>query len=86
MVRDLVARGEYCSVLPYTFVRNDLDAGTLSAVAFEPALERHLVAVTRAGRQPSPAVRAVVDMVRVRVGEFAELRGRARSASSPDAG
>jgi LysR family transcriptional regulator, nitrogen assimilation regulatory protein len=86
MVRDLVARGEYASVLPYTFVRSDLDAGTFSAVAFEPALERHLVAVTRAGRQPSPAVRAVIDMARVRLGEFAELRDRARSASSPDAG
>ena len=85
MVRDLVARGEYCSVLPYTFLRNDLEADTLSAMAFEPVLERHLVAVTRAGRQPSPAVHAVVEMARLRIGEFAELRDRARSASSPGA-
>lgn len=84
MVRDLVARGEYCSVLPYTFVRDDLDAGVLGAVAFAPALERQLVAVTRAGRQPSPAARAVIEMAEVRLGELAALRGRVRSASSPD--
>lgn len=83
MVRDLVARGEYYSVLPYMFVRDDLDAGVLGAVPFAPVLERQLVAVTRAGRQPSPAVRAVIEMVRVRLGELAELRERARSASSP---
>jgi LysR family nitrogen assimilation transcriptional regulator len=82
MVRDLVARGEYCSVLPYLFVRDDLDAGILSAVPFAPVLERQLVAVTRAGRQPPPAVRAVVEMVRVRLGELAELRDRARSPSA----
>lgn len=69
-----MARGEYCSVLPYTFVRDDLDAGILTAVAFAPVLERQLVAATRAGRQPSPAVRAVIEMVRVRLGELAELR------------
>lgn len=83
MVRDLVVRGEYYSVLPYMFVRDDLDAGVLSAVAFAPVLERQLVAATRAGRQPSPAVRAVIEMVRVRLGELAELRERAGSASSP---
>jgi LysR family transcriptional regulator, nitrogen assimilation regulatory protein len=84
MVRDLVARGEYCSVLPYSFVRDDLDAGILRAVAFAPVLERQLVAVTRRGRQPSPAVRAVIEIARVRLRELAELRARARSASSPD--
>ncbi|WP_327102567.1 LysR family transcriptional regulator [Nonomuraea glycinis] len=80
MVRDLVARGEYCSVLPYTFVRNDLDAGILTAVAFAPVLERRLVAVTRAGRQPSPAVRAVIEMARLRLGELTELR----TSTGPD--
>ncbi|MGW5723674.1 LysR family transcriptional regulator [Amycolatopsis sp. NPDC003865] len=74
LVRDLVARGEYCSVLPYTFVRDDLDAGVLTAVAFAPALERQLVAVTRAGRRPSPVTRAVVELVRLRLDELAELR------------
>ena len=80
-VRDLVARGEFSSVLPYAFVRDDLDAGLLEAVSFAPALERQVVAATRAGRRCSPAVRAVIEMVRVRLGEFAELRDRARSAS-----
>lgn len=74
MVRDLVARGDYSSVLPYAFVREDLEAGILSAVGFEPALNRELVAVTRAGRQPAPAARAVVEMVRVRLAELAEHR------------
>jgi LysR family nitrogen assimilation transcriptional regulator len=78
LVRDIVARGEYCSVLPYTFVRDDLDAGILTAMAFAPALERQLVAVTRAGRQPAPAVRAVIEMGRVRLGELAELRRSTR--------
>jgi LysR family nitrogen assimilation transcriptional regulator len=84
-VRDLVARGEFGSVLPYAFVRDDLDAGLLEAVAFDPVLERRIVAATRAGRRCSPVVRAVIEMARVRLGEFAELRDRARSASSgPD--
>lgn len=82
-VRDLVARGEYCSVLPYTFVRDDLDAGILAAMAFEPVLERQLVAATRAGRQPAPAVRAAVEMSRVRLGELAELRRATRPGRRP---
>jgi LysR family nitrogen assimilation transcriptional regulator len=80
LVRDIVARGEYCSVLPYTFVRDDLDAGILTARAFAPALERQLVAVTRAGRQPAPAVRVVIEMSRVRLAELAEHRRTTRPA------
>ncbi|MBN9102707.1 MAG: LysR family transcriptional regulator [Pseudonocardia sp.] len=80
LVRDIVARGEYCSVLPYTFVRDDLDAGILTAMAFAPALERQLVAVTRAGRQPAPAVRVVIEMSRVRLAELAEHRRTTRPA------
>ncbi|WP_166459551.1 LysR family transcriptional regulator [Amycolatopsis pithecellobii] len=74
LVRDLVARGEYCSVLPYTFIQADLDRGVLAAVGFNPILERKLVAATRAGRRLPPAVRSVVEMVRERLGEFTELR------------
>ncbi|MGI5127905.1 LysR family transcriptional regulator [Pseudonocardia sp. CA-107938] len=83
MVRDLVVRGEYCSVLPYTFVRDDVDAGVLGARPFAPVLERQLVAVTRVGRHSSPAARAVVELAKARLRELAELRDRARSASSP---
>ncbi|MFD2416419.1 LysR family transcriptional regulator [Amycolatopsis pigmentata] len=81
MVRDLIARGEYCSVLPYTFLRADLDRGVLAAVGFAPVLERKLVAATRTGRPASPAVRSVVEMVRRRLGELAELRRSTRSAA-----
>jgi LysR family transcriptional regulator, nitrogen assimilation regulatory protein len=77
MVRDLVARGEYRSVLPYAFVRDDLEAGILAAVGFEPALKRELVVVTRAGRKSAPAVRAVIETVRGRLSELAE-RGAGR--------
>ncbi|GAA5163034.1 LysR family transcriptional regulator [Amycolatopsis dongchuanensis] len=70
LVRDLVLRGEYCSVLPYTFLRADLESGALSAVGFSPVLERELVAATRAGRRLSPAVRSVVELVRSRLAEF----------------
>ncbi|WP_370964258.1 LysR family transcriptional regulator [Amycolatopsis sp. cg9] len=69
-VRDLVVRGEYRSVLPSAFVRDDLAAGALTAVGFEPALKRELVAVTRAGRKSAPAVRAVIETVRRRLGEL----------------
>lgn len=81
MVRDLVLRGEHCSVLPYTFVRGDLESGTIAALGFAPRIERRLVAATRAGRRPSPAVRAVVEMVRGRLGELADLRGASRQGS-----
>ncbi|GAA1020012.1 LysR family transcriptional regulator [Acrocarpospora pleiomorpha] len=81
MVRDLVVRGEYCSVLPYTFIRGDLASGIVTAVGFAPVLERKLVAVTRAGRQPPPAVRAVIDVVRTRLGQLANLRGADLSPS-----
>ncbi|GAA3533685.1 LysR substrate-binding domain-containing protein [Amycolatopsis ultiminotia] len=80
LVRDLVVRGEYCSVLPYTFVRDDLDSGVLTAIGFAPVLKRELVAVTRAGRHPSPAAEAVTEMVRIRLGELAADR-RAASAA-----
>ncbi|MBW0088969.1 LysR family transcriptional regulator, partial [Pseudonocardia sp. KRD-188] len=46
-----------CALLgtAYTFVRGDLERGTIAVAGFEPPIERQLVAATRAGRQPSPA-------------------------------
>jgi LysR family nitrogen assimilation transcriptional regulator len=82
LVRDLVARGEYCSVLPYTFIRADLDRGDLAAVGFAPVLERRLVAATHAGRPVPPAVRSVVEMVRGRLGELTDLRRPARTTAA----
>ncbi|GAA4558302.1 LysR family transcriptional regulator [Pseudonocardia xishanensis] len=73
-VRDLVARGEYCSILPFTFVREDLEAGVLVAARLQPAVERELLAATRAGRRPSPAANAVIALARVRLTELAALR------------
>lgn len=81
LVRDLVVRGEFCSALPFTFVRSDLDDGTIVSASFDPVLERTLVAATRAGRPPSPAVRAVVGMVRDRLAELAAIRRAARTAA-----
>ena len=73
-VRDLVAHGEYVSILPYTFIREDLEAGVLVAARLQPAVERELVAATRAGRRPSPAAHAVTALVRARLAELAGLR------------
>ncbi|WP_236790850.1 LysR family transcriptional regulator [Amycolatopsis sp. GM8] len=70
-IRDLAVRGEYLSVLPFTFIRDDLSAGLLDAVAFTPRLNRHLVAATRAGRRPAAAVTAIVDVARARLAELA---------------
>ncbi|WP_033290674.1 LysR family transcriptional regulator [Amycolatopsis jejuensis] len=69
-IKDLVLRGEYCSALPYTFIRDDLAAGKLDAVPFAPPLRRQLVAVTRAGRRTSATVTAVITTARARLGEL----------------
>lgn len=70
-IRDLAVRGEYCSVLPFTFVRDDVSSGLLDALAFAPPLHRQLVAATRPGRRPSAAVKAVVEAARTRLAELA---------------
>ena len=82
LVRDLVVRGEFCSALPFTFVHADLDEGTLVGAGFEPALNRTVVAATRAGRASSPAIRVVVEMVRDRLAEFAAIRRANRRQAS----
>lgn len=72
--QDLAVRGEYCSALPFTFVRDDVASGLLDAAGFSPALCRQLVAVTHTGRRPSAAVDAVVDVARARLAELADVR------------
>ncbi|WP_456697690.1 LysR family transcriptional regulator [Aeromicrobium sp. P5_D10] len=78
MVRNLVLRGEYCSALPYAYVRDDLVDGSLVATSFEPAIHRQIVAVTRAGRGRSSAVRAIISSARSRLVEL-ELSRAAES-------
>lgn len=72
MMRTLVLRGEYCSALPYTYVRDDLEKGALHGVSFRPAVHRELVAATRAGRRKTGAVDAVIESVRARLTELAD--------------
>lgn len=73
MIRDLVVRGEYCSVLPYSFVRDDLSSSLLDALELEPAFHREVVAATRPGRQ-TPAGDVVIDVIRARLSELANER------------
>lgn len=72
MVKTLVLRGEYCSALPYTYVRDDLEKGALHGVSLRPAVHRELVAATRAGRRKAGAVNAVIQSVRARLTELAD--------------
>lgn len=71
MIHSLVLRGQYASVLPRAFVADDIDAGNIVARKFSPRLHRQVAAVTRAGRRPSAAVAAVIDVVSARLREFA---------------
>ncbi|GAA4711881.1 LysR substrate-binding domain-containing protein [Pseudonocardia yuanmonensis] len=70
-VRDMVLRGEVCSVLPVTYIREDLAAGRLIAASFAPPLRRELVGVTPTGRTPSGAVQVVIETARARLTELA---------------
>lgn len=69
MIKDLVIRGEYCSVLPYSFVREDLANGLVEAFELEPAFHRQVVVATRPGRQ-KPASQLIVDVARTRLSEL----------------
>ncbi|MGP3533697.1 LysR family transcriptional regulator [Microbacterium sp. RD1] len=70
MIRSLVLRAEYCSVLPVSFVQEDIERGALRAVQIDPPIRRHVAAVTRAGRRPTAAVGVVVSVARARLSDL----------------
>lgn len=70
MIHSMVLRGEFASVLPAAFVRDDVEAGAIVAQRFSPRLRRQVAAVTRTGRRPSAAVAAVIEVARARLREI----------------
>lgn len=74
LIRDLAVRGEYWSILPYSFVREDVSHGLVQAFKLEPAFYRTVVAATRPGKQ-KPAGELIVDAVRARLSELSEQQG-----------
>ena len=73
-IKDLVLRGAACSVLPFTYVRDDLTNGRVLATRFKPGLRRDLVAVTRAGGRATAGVNAVVNAARTRMADLMSTR------------
>jgi len=63
-VRGFVSRGEYASVLPYSFVAPDVRAGLLSASMIDPPVERVIVAAARRDRFEQRTVQAVIQCAR----------------------
>ena len=83
MIRDMVVRGDYWSVLPYSFVRDDLASGLVRAFELEPAFHRQVVAASRPGRQ-NPACELIVDIVRARLSDLVDQRAGTREAAAGD--
>lgn len=74
LVEELVLRGECCSALPASYVQEAVANRTLKALRFRPPLQRHIAAVTRAGRRPSAALDAVVAVGRGLVEQLVQRR------------
>jgi len=64
LIKQLVARGVGCSVLPYSVVHEEVQSGDLIALPIEDAsLKRDLVVATSAKRPVSAAVRALQRLI-----------------------
>ncbi|MEQ3551203.1 LysR family transcriptional regulator [Pseudonocardia nematodicida] len=61
-VKKMVLRGECCSVMPSSFVHDEVGDESLRTRAFTPSIRRQIVAVTRTGRAWRPATEVVVAM------------------------
>jgi LysR family nitrogen assimilation transcriptional regulator len=69
-VKSLVLRGDYCSALPFSFVRDELLSGALQAAHFTPSVRRHIAAVTRASTWPSAAIEVIIQVAQERLHEL----------------
>lgn len=64
IVREMLLRGLYCSILPYSMVHEDVVQGRIVARAFrDPAVMRRIVAATGSRRPMNLAMQAVSDLV-----------------------
>ena len=83
LLKALVVRGDYCSAMPWNFVRHEISTGLLEARPFDPSVRSHIVSATRAGiRASSPAIAAVTEVCRDRLDELGKRRLSASSPSS----
>jgi LysR family transcriptional regulator, nitrogen assimilation regulatory protein len=64
IVREMLLRGLYCSIVPYSMVHADVAAGQIVARTFhDPPIVRRIVAATINRRPDSLAVRATTELV-----------------------
>lgn len=75
ILRDLIRRGIACTIVPYGMVHDDVKAGILNAVQFDPRIARRLVLAFSSRRPISLSMTAVfnlleeeVSKIRTRVG------------------
>ena len=75
ILRDLIRRGIACTIVPYGMVHDDVKAGILNAVQFDPRITRRLVLAFSSRRPISLSMTAVfnlleeeVSKIRTRVG------------------
>jgi LysR family nitrogen assimilation transcriptional regulator len=63
IVRDMVLRGIYCTIVPYGMVHTDVVAGRLNAVRFDPPITRRLVLAFSSRRPILLSMSAVFDLL-----------------------
>jgi LysR family transcriptional regulator, nitrogen assimilation regulatory protein len=66
-VKRMVLRGTYCSLLPYSFVHEEVVAGRLRAAGFRPPVRRTVVAATRLDRPVRRPVEALIGLMRTQL-------------------
>jgi LysR family nitrogen assimilation transcriptional regulator len=65
IVKNIVLHGRYCSFVPYSFVRGEVDQGTLTALHIQPLpIYRQIVTAVKADRPLSLAVKTVRALIR----------------------
>jgi LysR family transcriptional regulator, nitrogen assimilation regulatory protein len=64
ILKEMLVRGTYCSVVPYSMVADEAQAGRIVAVPFrDPPITRRIVAAFAARRPMSVTMSAVLDLV-----------------------
>lgn len=67
IVQDMTRRGLYCTIVPYGMVHNDVAAGRLNAVRFDPPITRRLVMAFSSRRPISLSMSRVFEMLEAEV-------------------
>jgi LysR family nitrogen assimilation transcriptional regulator len=67
IVQDMTRRGLYCTIVPYGMVHNDVVAGRLNAVRFDPPITRRLVMAFSSRRPISLSMSRVFELLEAEV-------------------